>query len=77
MDLEANPHRRGRCSEYTQPDELEPGGFKMVQATSECQIYLITKRHTLSNGLMCFTTSIWVLSDDRSVRLQQERKHQL
>lgn len=48
----------------------------MVQATTEAQIYLITKRHKLSNGLTCFSTSIWVLSDDRTVRLQQERKHQ-
>jgi hypothetical protein len=64
------------CStvEYTIPDEENPPDLKMVQGSAECQLFLVTKRHKLSSGVLRFTTSIWALSDDKNVRVQQERE---
>ncbi|SLM39530.1 hypothetical protein LPUS_10090 [Lasallia pustulata] len=58
--------------EYTQPDEGKQGEFRMVEAVSDCKVSVVTKRQKLSTGENRFVTSIWALSDDRSVRLQQE-----
>lgn len=47
----------------------------MVEAAANCKVSVVTKRQKLSTGETHFITSIWALSDDRTVRLQQERKH--
>ena len=46
----------------------------MVEAASNCKVSIVTKRQKLSTGETRFITSIWALSDDRTVRLEQERK---
>ena len=63
---------RGTCVEYTIPDEETPGDLKLVKATTDCRLCLVTKRKKLSTGGLSFSTSIWALSDDRRVRMQQE-----
>lgn len=63
---------KGSCVEYTQPDENTPGDLKMIKAMTECRLCLVTKRRKLSTGGLRFSTSIWALSEDRSVRMQQE-----
>ncbi|KAI9729948.1 MAG: hypothetical protein M1834_006145 [Cirrosporium novae-zelandiae] len=58
--------------EYTQPDEDEPGGLKMVEAAGSSRVFISTNRQKLSNGSVRFSTSIWTLSEDRKARVQQE-----
>ena len=66
-------NRRGTSVDYTQPDENKVGEWRMVKACGECSIKLITRKKKISGGVR-YLTSIWVLSDDRSVRMQQKRE---
>jgi hypothetical protein len=59
--------------EYTVPDEDNPGEWKMKEAASSCKISVITRMQKYSTGSR-FVTSIWTVTDDRRVRLQQKRK---
>ena len=62
----------GSCVEYTVPDEEKPGDWKIVEATKMCQISVVTKMFKLPNtDKTRYISSIWALSDDRKVRLQQ------
>ena len=62
---------RGASVEYTVPDEDKPRDWKIVEATKNCQISVVTKRFKLSSDKTRYISSIWTLSDDRKVRLQQ------
>ncbi|KAI9818418.1 MAG: hypothetical protein M1827_000477 [Pycnora praestabilis] len=62
---------KGTCVEYAVFDN-EEGDFKMVQAAADCHIYLIRRKEPLSSGGVRFFTSIWALSENRSVRIQQK-----
>ena len=64
--------RFGTCVEYTAPDEENPGEWKMTEAASACKIYIITKMQKYANGSR-FISSIWSMSDDRKIRVQQKR----
>ncbi len=66
-------HRRGASVEFTQPDPELPGEWKMMEATGPCRISIITKKQQLSAGSTRYITSVWVISDDRGVRMQQKR----
>ena len=48
--------------------------FKLLEAASKCQIYLIQRQEQLGNDEVRYDTSIWALSDDGAARLQQKRK---
>ena len=62
----------GSSVEYTIPDEGKPGDWKLVEATKRCKISVVTKRFKLPNtDKIRYISSIWALSDDRTVRLQQ------
>lgn len=63
---------RGTSVEYTVPDQDRPGDWKMIEATQNCQISVVTKRFKLPHtDKTRYITSIWTLSNDRKVRLQQ------
>ncbi|KAL9129707.1 MAG: hypothetical protein Q9217_001910 [Psora testacea] len=62
----------GASVEYTQSDEKEEGGLKMVEACSTCKISIVTRGHAGSAGNIRYTSSIWALSDNRKVRLQHK-----
>lgn len=57
--------------EYTAPDPETPGELKMIEAATACKIKVITKMQKYATGSH-FETSIWVLSNDKKVRLQQK-----
>lgn len=57
--------------EYTAPDPEKPGELKMVEAATACKISIITKMQKYATGSH-FETSIWTLSNDKKVRLQQK-----
>ena len=64
--------RIGTSVEYTVPDEDKVGDWKIVEATSRCKISVVTKRFKLPHtDKTRYISSIWALSDDRKVRLQQ------
>ncbi|MCJ1400113.1 hypothetical protein MMC11_003316 [Xylographa trunciseda] len=63
---------RATLIDYTQPNEEIPGEWKMVEACKTCKVYLVTRKQKLASGALRFTTSIWALSNDRGVRLQQK-----
>jgi len=69
---------RGQLVEYTSlietEDSWKPPEYEMVEAARECRICIVRRRDSLPDGALRFTTSIWVFSDDRQVRLQQKRK---
>ena len=63
---------KGSSVEYTVPDEDKPRDWKIVEATKKCKISVVTKRFKLPNtNKTRYISSIWALSDDRKVRLQQ------
>ncbi|KAL9117639.1 MAG: hypothetical protein Q9187_005822 [Circinaria calcarea] len=62
---------RAKSIEYTQPDETQPGEWRMVDACPSCSVYLVRKQHNLTSGAIRYSTSIWALSDDGSVRVEQ------
>lgn len=47
---------------------------EMVSAASQCQILLLRKKVTHGGDNVVYKTSVWVFSDDQSVRMEQERK---
>ena len=61
--------------EYAQ--RSDDGGTRVVKTATECQIILLRKREVQSDGSVKFITSIWGISDDRSIRMQQECKYGL
>ena len=59
--------------EFTKPNEKRYGDFLMEPASGPCQLYLITKGNkSTTGGAMRYSTSIWVLSDDGEVVMEQE-----
>ena len=65
-------HARGSSVEYTLPNEDKPGDWKIVEATKKCKISVVTKRFKLpTTNKPRYISSIWALSEDRKVRLQQ------
>lgn len=58
--------------EYTKWDVAEDD-FKMLDAAQQCMIYLIQRQEPRENGDIRFVSSVWALSNDRTVRLQQKR----
>ncbi|KAI9764271.1 MAG: hypothetical protein M1840_008562 [Geoglossum simile] len=48
------------------------GGTKVAKIVAECQVALVRKREVQSDGSVKLTTSIWGISDDRTIRMQQE-----
>lgn len=63
--------RKALRVEYTEWNEMAHD-WNMVQAASECRVLIIRRLKGRSQGALQFATSIWVLSSDRSVRLEQE-----
>lgn len=59
--------------EYTEWNAIADD-WNMVQAASNCRVLLIRRLKGRSQGTPQFATSIWVLSSDRSVRMEHERK---
>lgn len=57
--------------EYTAPDLETPGELKMIEVAAACKISIITKMQKYATGSH-FETSIWTLSNDKKVRLQQK-----
>ncbi|KAI9823816.1 MAG: hypothetical protein M1826_007637 [Phylliscum demangeonii] len=57
--------------EYTSWDEEEQD-YRMVEAARRCQIYLVQRHDGPPNCEVRYSTSIWALSDDRTVRFQQK-----
>lgn len=69
-------NRRGKQVEYLQPpkDENFPLDVEMGDAMGPCRICVVRKRDTRPDGSVRLVTSIWSLSDDGTVRMQQKRK---
>ncbi|TKA82456.1 hypothetical protein B0A49_00056 [Cryomyces minteri] len=71
---------RGTLVEYTQPisakgDDAPSAEFEMVKAASKCRICVVRKVDSKSEGgvgVLRTTTSIWVFSEDHTIRLQQK-----
>lgn len=64
-----------KCSavEFTKPNERRFGDFLMEPASGPCQLYLITKGNKSTTGdAKKYSTSIWVLSDDGEVVMEQQ-----
>lgn len=60
--------------EYLQPlkDETNPFDLEMDTATKSARVLIVRRRGTRQDGQFKFTTSIWALSDDNKVRMQQK-----
>jgi hypothetical protein len=69
-------HRRGKIVEYVRASEdpNKPLDTTLETASDDCRICVVRHREVLPNGYPSFTSSIWVFSDDLSVRFQQKRK---
>lgn len=63
--------RNATLVEYTAPDPETPGELKMIEVATACKISVITKMQKYATGSH-FETSIWALSNDKKVRLQQK-----
>ncbi|KAK5018735.1 hypothetical protein BJ546DRAFT_453797 [Cryomyces antarcticus] len=71
---------RGTLVEYTQPipakdDDAPSAEFEMARAAAKCRICVVRKVDSKSQGgvgVVRTTTSIWVFSDDHTIRLQQK-----
>lgn len=63
--------RAATLVEYTAPDPETPGQLKMVEVATACKISVITKMRKYATGSH-FETSIWTVSNDKKVRLQQK-----
>ena len=66
---------RAKLVEYAQhvPNEPDPRyNTEMVAACQECRIYVVRKRENRAHGGTKVITSIWSLSDDGEIRLQQK-----
>ncbi|KAI9762661.1 MAG: hypothetical protein M4579_000279 [Chaenotheca gracillima] len=61
----------GKCVEYAHKQDHDTD-FEMVRAAAECRIYLVQKQDRLPSGSIRHVASIWTMSNDRSVRLQQK-----
>ncbi|KAK7531422.1 uncharacterized protein J3D65DRAFT_113785 [Phyllosticta citribraziliensis] len=60
--------------EYLQPlkDETNPFDLEMGTAMKSARILIVRRRGTRQDGQFKFTTSIWALSDDNKIRMQQK-----
>lgn len=67
--------------DYTQRTEREDipqeEATKVVQVTKACSISLVTTMRSNSLGRIRHSTSIWVLSEDGQLRMQQQCKYML
>ncbi|KAI9783855.1 MAG: hypothetical protein M1816_001156 [Peltula sp. TS41687] len=62
---------KGKLVEYTQWDVNEMD-YILVQVATDCRIYLTQQQEHQSDAGIRYSTSIWVLSEDRKVRFQQK-----
>jgi hypothetical protein len=67
---------RGKLVEFVQPsdDPNKPHDTSLEAVAGDCRICVVRRREMLSNGHGYFSSSIWVFSDDRTVRFQQKCK---
>lgn len=65
---------RATAVEFTQADPENPANLRMVEAVSLCRILVATKKQELSSESTRYVTSIWAISDDHEVRVQQKRR---
>ncbi|QIW99389.1 hypothetical protein AMS68_004907 [Peltaster fructicola] len=66
---------RGSLVEFAQhlPDEPDPRyNTEMVEACKECRIFVIRKRENRPSGGFKVISAIWAISDDGTVRVQQQ-----
>jgi len=63
---------RAELVDYTQPNPEIHGEWMMVEACKACKVCIVTRNEKTSNGALQFKTSVWVLSENRGTRLQQE-----
>jgi hypothetical protein len=63
--------RPGLGIEYARRDD--DGEATIVKAATDCQIMLLRKRDAQPDGTVKFITSVWGMSDDLSVMMQQRR----
>lgn len=52
---------------------MAPLDVEMGDAMGSCRILVVRKRDARPNGSIRLVTSIWSLSDDGAVRMQQKR----
>lgn len=64
--------RRGQYAEYShQINEDDPRDVEMIRACDDCRIAVVRKRvHSPSAKTISVVTSIWVFSDDNTVRME-------
>jgi hypothetical protein len=55
-------------------DPNKPHDTSLETAAEDCRICVVRRRETLPSGQGYFSSSIWVFSDDHTVRFQQKRK---
>jgi hypothetical protein len=62
--------------EYVLPsdDPNKPHDTSLETVAEDCRICVVRRRENLPNGHGYFSSSIWVFSDDHTVRFQQKRK---
>ena len=77
-EADTKRRRTGVCVDYTlrhqSEGKPEENITEMVEAMKSCKISIVTKTRSNSAGRTRHITSIWALSNDRKIRLQQECK---
>jgi hypothetical protein len=65
-------HSRGKLSEYShQINEDDPRDVEMIQVCDDCRIAVVRKRvHDPEIRAVRVVTSIWVFSDDNTIRME-------
>ncbi|KAL9037202.1 MAG: hypothetical protein Q9214_005805 [Letrouitia sp. 1 TL-2023] len=67
----------GLSVEFTKPEDDNKKRSELIQAASESKVSIVTRMRPNSIGRIRYVTSIWTLSHDRKVRMQQQRKPSL
>lgn len=47
---------------------------RMIRVMKQCRVCVVRKRRMYANGEVRMNTSIWALSDDDTIRMQQSRR---
>lgn len=63
--------------EFTTPEDDNTKRSELIQAASESRVSIVTRMRYNSVGRIRYVTSIWTLSHNRKVRMQQQRKPSL
>jgi hypothetical protein len=61
---------RGTLVEYTQKVSSDNDDVEMVRACEDCRIAVVRKRESNPDKSVNMMTSIWVFSDDNTVRME-------